>query len=161
MKQLIVALPFLVLGLSEANAVEYETVEAVGVCQSALPVHDANVRKRPLAIANEGATTAFVSCSLQTPIGAGGVSDIALSLKNRSSVSAQVTCTFVEGAHFDEELNFFFPKSVTVSAGSYTWMNWNYTFDNSGQVLFGARFNCALPPGVEIGHIQLTLGTSP
>ena len=35
-------------------------------CQSALPVFDGNIRKRPAAVANEGTATAFVTCDSES-----------------------------------------------------------------------------------------------
>ncbi len=38
-------------------------VNASGACQSALPVFDVNIRKRPKAVVNEGDVPAFVTCT--------------------------------------------------------------------------------------------------
>ncbi|HST45355.1 MAG TPA: hypothetical protein VLK29_09045, partial [Luteimonas sp.] len=46
-----------------ARAEEYRQ-NATGLCQAALPAYDGLIRKRPVAIRNEGDAAAFVSCSL-------------------------------------------------------------------------------------------------
>ncbi len=47
----------------QANAVSM-AANATAFCQTALPVFDGNVRKRPLAVTNEGTSNAFISCSI-------------------------------------------------------------------------------------------------
>lgn len=156
MKQLHLA-SLLLLYAGSATAVEYETVSAVGACQAALPVYDSSLRKKPLAVANQGQTTAFMSCAVLDHLA--GVADILVSLKNRSAADAEVTCTFIDGSHLSEGTNTYFPKSVSVSAGTNNFIDWNYVFDNGGQVMFSINFSCALPAGVEMGIIQVTHGT--
>ncbi|MEO6138716.1 MAG: hypothetical protein ABIP11_08660, partial [Luteimonas sp.] len=69
---------------------------ATGACQSALPVFDGQIRKRPLAVQNEGTSAAFVSCSfMDTDRSVNGVTDVFLYADNNTSSSVTVNCTLV------------------------------------------------------------------
>src|SRR5687768_17233327 len=51
------------VGTVQAATVErYDYQSAAGVCQGALPAFAGTLRARPLAIGNEGASPAFVTC---------------------------------------------------------------------------------------------------
>ena len=74
--------------LSVPDARAGSTVQnAVGNCNGALPGFEGALRKRPLAIANEGTSSAFVSCTL--PVNQSestGVTIAAVGLINRDTV---------------------------------------------------------------------------
>src|SRR5690554_342572 len=41
--------------------------QATAICQGALPAFETQIRKRPLALQNEGEANAFVTCSFNNP----------------------------------------------------------------------------------------------
>src|SRR5690606_41548022 len=70
-----------------------------GVCQAALPNFEGQIRKRPLAIQNEGTATAFVTCSptsLQFAEASSGGHGVFF--KNDSDAGVTIGCTGVMGA---------------------------------------------------------------
>jgi hypothetical protein len=70
-----------------------------GVCQAALPSYEGQIRKRPLAIQNEGTAAAFITCSPSSlqyvPMQDFGHG---VFLANNSAASVTVNCTAVMGS---------------------------------------------------------------
>lgn len=123
---------------------------AAGVCQSALPGFDGLIRKRPLAIQNEGATDAFVTCPM-TSLGAGSGNPSSVVIWARSNDSAEhvVSCTGV--TDYATGTNAYVVKTVTLPAsGSQQVMRWQPAdFPGSTTTLPSPfiSFSCSLPPG--------------
>src|SRR5690606_12832179 len=69
---------------------------ATGMCQGALPAFDTQIRKRPLAVRNEGTAPAFVSCSLAGTQGEVHES-VEIVFTNSGATDAVVNCTVVSG----------------------------------------------------------------
>lgn len=123
-------------------------------CQSALPVFDGNIRKRPMALGNEGASTAFVTCDTDSiSNSASGHSQVAIFFGNRAgAVDVQVNCTLVDGAFV---ANGFFPKTSTeMGAGGSAVISWEATADNGGDNFIAPAISCGLPAGVDIQLVQ-------
>lgn len=121
-------------------------------CTGALPTYEGALRKRPQAIANEGTTTAFVTCSLAiNELDASAPHLAYLRLLNNNAVPVSVTCTFVNGAQWQGSE--FFPMTLELSAnGSRNWQ-WGVV---SGTEPFPKRqvnFSCALPPGIAVAFV--------
>lgn len=124
-------------------------------CQAALPVFDGNIRKRPVALGNEGTSTAFVTCDTDSindfPSGHTGVG---VYFNNRAAAAGTVVnCTLVDGAFVANES---FPKAsnamaVGPAAGVITW---SAAADNEGDNFVAPAISCALPPGVDIALVQ-------
>lgn len=77
------------------------TAQAVAVCQGALPSFEGAIRKRPLAVQNEGTTNAFVTCALNnTGYNAGTtfISSVEIYAQNRNSSTRSITCTAVNSS---------------------------------------------------------------
>lgn len=75
--------------------------QATAICQGALPAFETRIRKRPLALQNEGGSNAFVTCSFNNPGPNGGtsrISSVTVYLQNLSSGSRTVSCTAVNAA---------------------------------------------------------------
>lgn len=123
---------------------------AAGACQTALPVFDGVVRKRPLAVQNEGSTTTFVTCGLSGKFGGSGPSTtILVALTNNSSGPATVNCTLVDGRSGISN-PIYLPKSVTLSANMPIFeMIWTVA-DNEGARFTFPAISCSLPPGTGI-----------
>jgi hypothetical protein len=119
-------------------------------CQSALPVFDANIRKRPYAVANEGENGAFVTCDSESINNLGtGFTEVGLSLRNRAGADGvTVSCTLVE-AIFTPQATF--PKtSAAIPAGGAVNLDWTAAVDNGGANFLAPALSCILPPGVDI-----------
>ncbi|MGY1458945.1 MULTISPECIES: hypothetical protein [unclassified Luteimonas] len=91
--------------------------QATAICQGALPAFETQIRKRPLAVQNEGGTNAFVTCSFNNPGNSNGssrVSRFTVYLQNMSSART-VSCTAVNsgaGANGSDAL--YATKSIRV-----------------------------------------------
>lgn len=124
-------------------------------CQAALPVFDGKIRKRPLAIANEGSTTAFVTCDFETlPTLIGKVIIVNVRLHNASATARQVSCLLLDSFG----TNVYSPslsKTVQLAPQSHGELEWLATDDNDGNNYTTPSMSCALPPGVEIMGVAL------
>jgi len=108
-------------------------------CQAALPAFDGNIRKRPLAMQNDGTTPAFVTCGFKglgiDPHSAGN-DLIGVALTTQGSQSVSVTCTLVNG--FSEPV--YLTQTRTVHPGVANLLFW------TGNGLDLAAMSCSLPP---------------
>lgn len=116
---------------------------AVNFCQSALPVFDSQIRKRPLAVQNEGNAAAFVTCSFASQGGIQAVTSVDVWFA--SAVSTALSCTGVAGVDGNAE---YIVKSVQLPAnkvqGHLRWA----LIDTESLNLFS--ISCNLAPGVGI-----------
>lgn len=149
----IAALPVPALAALESHWLQ---ANGSGVCQAALPSYEGQIRKRPLAIQNEGTAPAFVTCS---PASLQFVAMASLGhgiyLANASASEVTVNCTAVMGAStWSSE---YAPKSVTLSAGSGQMLYWTAadfpTNGPSNRTTFNT--SCQLAPGVGIRTIYV------
>lgn len=131
-----------------------------GACQGALPAFSGTLRARPLALQNEGAVTAFASCSPAYndygPNGE-GASAVNLRLVNNGLAAVDVTCTLVDGSVSPSVDAVYLPAVVNVPAGTSANVSWgptDYPAPQPDSVL-RPNISCALPPGVGIGYINL------
>lgn len=138
---------------------------AVAICQGALPAFEGSLRKRPLAIANEGTAQAFVSCSLPIEQTAHqGNAIVGVALVNRSAGLVAVACTMVDGTA--PELigaipPTLYPKNIALAAGegnSILWQATDFELDTFSKV---ASVSCSLPPGVEIAAMATSYQVAP
>lgn len=139
---------------------------AIDVCQGALPSFDGDLRKRPLGIINEGASTAFVNCSIRAPLGQMGgggtnVSQIILLMTNRSTTAQTVNCTLVDGvaAPFPSFPAVYLPKTSTIQPGAFAVVNW-FGFETTAERFRLPNLSCGLPPEVEINIVQMNTEVS-
>ncbi len=119
-------------------------------CQSALPTFDTSIRKRPLALQNEGTADAFVTCGLEGTFLAAPLStSVAVKLRNNTAASVDVSCTLTDagpGLHNPT----YFTKTVTLAANAVD-VDLGFTSaDNGGNAFIYPAFSCALPPGIGI-----------
>ena len=100
-----------------ATIVEDELLLPAMACQAALPVFDGQIRKRPLAIQNEGTSNAFITCALRGRFGGtsattGTSAFVTVGLINNTGSSRTATCTLVDGRNgLIDPINFV--KSAT------------------------------------------------
>ena len=126
---------------------------AGSACTGALPTYEGALRKRPRAIANEGATTAFVTCSMNTEeLSATRSTYAAIRLFNAGTSAAAVSCTFVNGADWEGAIND--TQTVNVPAGGSAFALWgSAAADAPVFTRWGVNFSCALPPGVGVSYV--------
>ena len=154
-------LPSLVIAAFAAADAQADTTprafyaNATSFCQTALPVFDGNVRKRPLAVQNEGTGDAFVTCSFTGQL---IELDIAtLAAVNNGSSDATLSCTAVTGRN--ASVNEYVTKTITVPASGVAHMSWaGADFAGAPDTIPGAslfNLSCKLPPGVGIGSAHV------
>lgn len=96
---------------------------ATGVCQGALPVYDTEIRKRPLALRNEGDASAYVSCSLPSNVLANIIAYTYV--VNRNAAAVDVDCTFIAGVVVEILPPDYYPLSVSAGPGVATLLEWD------------------------------------
>lgn len=130
------------------------SANATAFCQGALPSFDTQIRKRPLAVANEGDAFAFVSCSI--PVGDNAVPSYQgrISVTNRGVTSVDVSCTLVDGLSesVSGRVPGYYPKTITVPSNSGGVFLWSAVTPGPPFDRF-QNFSCSLPPGVELNEI--------
>jgi len=128
-------------------------------CLPALPRYDGNVRKRPLAVVNEGTTSSFLTCNYTVDEYAsdahGGVERFDLTAKNQGNSASTVTCTAVIGV--DDGQARYIIKSATLQPGERKKMEWkatDYSLPNGWEG--PVNMSCLLPPnmGLNEGHVH-------
>jgi hypothetical protein len=139
------------IGMSTAGAEEITRQNATGICQGALPAFDTQIRKRPLAIRNEGTQSSFVSCSL-AGTGLEEHNSVEIVFTNSSPVSVDVNCTVVSGRATFGAPPLFYPRVVTLAAGSSNSIV--HEFDNAVDPANLINSSCILPAGVSLDYIR-------
>jgi len=140
-----------------AHAVEEEREmggNPTAICQGALPNFEGAIRKRPLAVQNEGATPSFVTCSFLTgynPEDWRQVNYFGFWLVNSTSTAKTVTCTGVAGFDTGTE-NTYVSKQVTVAPNRAEQASMFFSAeDNDGLGYYPmVSMSCSIPPGVGI-----------
>ena len=145
-----VALVFASVAVLAATSDRWTQANGSGVCQAALPNYEGQIRKRPLAIQNEGTANAFISCSpvsfQSAPATTRGYQ---ITVANRSDAAVSVTCTAVIGGDM-WWAGTYIPQTLIVPADDYS----TFIFDgNTPGFHTHAPFNlsCNIPPGVGLG----------
>lgn len=134
------------------------TAQAAAVCQGALPSFEGAIRKRPLAVQNEGSTDAFVTCALNnTGYNAGTtfISSFEIYAQNRNSSTRSITCTAVNSSATASPDTLYVTRTVSVSPSSSNSTLIEFTADDfpgSPVALPGdtVAVSCNLVPGMGI-----------
>lgn len=123
-------------------------------CQSALPVFDGNIRKRPMGIGNEGSGSAFITCGIDDISNTGpGFTAIAVYLRNRAAADGvTVNCTLANGIFSNPQL--LTKTSDPIAAGTVVLIAWTAAGDNEDEPFGAPGLSCNLPPGVDISAVQ-------
>lgn len=139
--------------LSDAHAIEVVHTDfgsAVAACQGALPAYEGTLRKRPLAMQNEGAAPAFVNCAFPVE---NLLWRFEVSLRSMSGSAASVSCTAVNG--YDGGEPRYATKTVVLAAdGSPASLIWRPA-DFGGADTFPimqVSLSCVLPRGASLGR---------
>lgn len=121
-----------------------------GLCQAALPNYEGNIRKRPLALVNEGTSDAFITCSF--PGFQGETHDTYyVYFRNRGSETITITCTAVYGSEVEGTPTFItksLPRAPGVS-GNLFWLA-----SEGIATAYPLTLSCLLPPGGAIGNLH-------
>jgi len=126
----------------------------VGNCQPATPSQITQIRRRPLAVINEGSQIEFATCAFETEEVSLNVVGFNTRLTNLSEVTVTVNCSGVVG---DEAANAqYFPKTLVLAPGASGTLSWSAA-DNGG-LLFtkSVALSCALPPFVGLNRNRIT-----
>ncbi|MBC7988410.1 MAG: hypothetical protein H7Y19_02355 [Luteimonas sp.] len=124
-------------------------------CQPATKVSEALIRKRPLAMVNEGTTNATINCAFELERSEQLGQIVALYLSNSTAAAVNATCTGISGweGRTDDggaAINEYVPLQLVVPAGgqseAFVWFDTD--FDNGTGGLISV--SCALPPGVAV-----------
>lgn len=140
---------------NQADAKQY-LQNGSGLCKSALPVYDGNIRNRPQSIGNEGTAAAYVSCS--TLDQQGGANSIAgVWLHNTTGAAVDVNCVMSTQNLADGAA--YFTKTSNVAASGDSYLLWT-TSDNGGNNFSKQpNFSCLLPPGVQLWFVTYVTTT--
>lgn len=135
-----------------ASQLRNQYYQAAFNCHGALPAFEGMLRTRPLAVANEGNATAYVTCGLTMEMAGevgvqAGSQAVYVLLTNRSATPATVGCTLVEG--YGGTRTASRPKTIQIQPGAYAELAWMH-YENGGQHFRWPSLSCALPAGVEI-----------
>lgn len=146
-------------GLPRDAAAERVVAQAPAICQGALPAFETSIRKRPLAVQNEGASNAFVTCSFNNPgnnAGGSRVNGVTVHLQNAASGARTVSCTAVNiAAGADAGTALYAPKSIQVprDASGSTALAFGPSDFQAGAFVLpfdSVGVSCNLPPGTGI-----------
>lgn len=138
--------------LAEAASISRNSyTQASGACQGALPSYEGSFRKRPLAVANEGTASAFVTCGVRNDENAAVVSSIRLAVTNRAASVQSISCTLVDGL-IDATLGFadYYPQTTSAASGVDTQLTW------SGGTFKWPAISCNVPGHVELNMVSTT-----
>jgi hypothetical protein len=145
--------------VGEARAIERlmtDFANAPSICQGALPNFEGALRKRPLAVQNEGAVDAFVTCAWSTEtfpvrlhVQAGAI----------GGQGANLTCTLVSGTEGNDFVRTS-TKSIDLPANGlqqeFTWRPEDFGQPTGSE--FPNAFlglTCKLPPATNLGATYL------
>lgn len=145
-----------------AAAVDEEMVtsaNATANCQGALPNFEGSIRKRPLAVQNEGTATSFVTCSFSSEHDADDrrqVTFFGAYMINRSSAARNVTCTGVAGFDGNDE-NVYVSKTISLPPNGSAQGEMLFSpADNGGLGYYPlVSMSCSIPPGVGINDTYI------
>lgn len=125
-------------------------------CQPATPFSDGFMRKRPLAIQNEGTAASFVTCSI--PLLLGGPISLRVEASSfNGTEGATVSCTMVSGSYEVGVEPRRITKSLSINDdNSVNTVQWDGP-DFEGLTLNDGLVNlsCLLPPGTGLNRITL------
>lgn len=153
------ALAACLLAAAPASAVDKTRIDkfnAPAFCQGALPNFEGHLRKRPLALKNEGTANAFVSCVVA---GRSRRTQVLAYVVNDTPASVPLTCTAVTGTEGSPDSHYSI-KTVWSAAGQPQLLTWAPTdFPPNGAYLPSDYFalSCNLPPAAGLLSIQVIL----
>lgn len=137
----------------DAAVIERQEVRmSADVCQPALPAFDGNIRKRPLAMQNEGTSNAFVTCAFGGVFnGVPSQKTLSVGFTNNTGSEITVSCTLANAQAGVLNPQFFL-KSIAVPpmGAPVTLLQWSAAADNGGVLFTYPAVSCLLPPGAGV-----------
>ncbi len=132
---------------------------ATGSCAAAMSHHDTHVRKRPLAMQNDGTLPALASCPLSgTARGVGGVRStkaVYLDADNNTALPQVMTCTLVD--RVSGYVGTYLPRTRVLPPHSTLSEFYWAAADNGGlNFAFAVNNSCSLPVGTGLS-VMLTV----
>jgi len=130
---------------------------AVGMCKGATPAYSAALRNRPLGMANESGSVAYVTCNWQgddTQNTTRGARLLTVVIGNTGTSAQTVDCTLINGFQSGAQtVASYTPKTATVAAGGSATIQW-VPADLAGapdQIKLPA-LSCSLPAGTVLQY---------
>ena len=136
-----------------ATITKLATSTGTAACSPALPAFEGVIRKRPLAIQNEGDASAFISCSMTTVVSTGlaSATNAYLGLYNNAAAQLSVTCTLVAGVPGAFTTGYS-TKTINVNPSSWAELNWTPGDIAPTALVMSPNVSCNLPPGIGITY---------
>lgn len=133
---------------------------AAANCQGALPAFETAIRKRPLAVQNEGSSPAFVTCSFVNEYDTADqrqISYFGAYFTNTGNAATNVTCTGTAGYQTMSGVTYI-SKSVQVPANASSQAPMFFMpADNGGNGYYPlVSISCNIPPGVGINDTYVS-----
>ena len=147
---------FLLLALATSpafatDALQMENGNAMNNCRGALPVHEASLRSRPLALVNESGAPAYVNCAFRAPTNSAGQEAFGAVLHNYGDATVSVNCVGVVGV--DDGQATYILRTVQLDPGQRKLLNFDYVTDNeSKRFQTNTGLQCLLPSNVGINE---------
>lgn len=124
-------------------------------CQAALPAFEGLIRKRPLAVQNEGAATAFITCSYPSGEGRGIGGSVTTRVwqffLNNSGGDITINCTGVSGNDGATSPQFIVKSLVVAPGDTSSQISWFASDFAGAPAVFPSQgqfsTSCAIPPG--------------
>ncbi|MGH8031983.1 MAG: hypothetical protein ACREO8_06345 [Luteimonas sp.] len=137
----------------------YDYQGAGGVCQPTAAQFERGLRSRPLGLANEGTTTAFVSCALQGNDVAAGrlITQVDVVVANGTRGTGTISCTLV--AQTQAGMAFYSARTSTPAPGQaalFTWFPTDAAIDGGTKIgIPRPSLQCSLPPSAVLQYTAL------
>lgn len=136
-----------------AQTIHSNASQPAARCQGALPAFETAIRKRPLAIQNEGTTPSFITCGFEFDAG-DAIDNSALMVDtyftNNTAAPVSLTCTAVTGWQTGD--NEFVSLTEVIQPGAQSeemaWFAEDFT--GGGMASGLVAISCALPVGVGV-----------
>jgi hypothetical protein len=144
---------------SDAQAVEQTRstfTNPTGICQAALPNFEGVIRKRPLAVQNEGTTDSFITCSY-TAQGGPGMTRVIAEFTNTNDGVRFMSCTGVSGYTGFAQTEYLV-KSVLMEPGAMNSLVWDAADFEGAPTSFPSvtfSISCNLLPGIGINRSRV------
>lgn len=144
---------------TDAQAVEQVRAtytNPTGICQAALPNFEGAIRKRPLAVQNEGTTDSFITCSFTAQ--SGGITTVTVEFTNSNDSVRIMSCTGVSGYAGGPLINYLVKNVLMQPAGAVSSLTWNAAdFPNAPAEFPSDSFSisCKLLPGTGINRSRV------
>jgi hypothetical protein len=127
-------------------------------CRPALPAFEGQIRTRPLAMQNEGNSTAFVTCSMGSLREFGTEADTVeyeVTVSNNSNQQREIICTAVSGRVGAPGSIQTSTKGFSLAPGGSGVLEWNNDNFSGPTIPLVVSYSCQLPPGGAINDMYV------